>query len=178
MRIAFTLSLIFIISISRADDAQTHRHQAPVVKFVIYGITVYTDTASLFHELHDDDNDIRWDYSYDHRAKALVLRLLKQSTNDTISFIGDSFPFADSIHRDTTHTDYYSEWYPYSILLPLLKEHRATFFDAKGVQVKHFITRKEGSKAAEHIERIYMNRSNHEQFYIERLYWISICPKF
>jgi hypothetical protein len=169
MKIVLTVCLIFILSMAHADEKGIHAHSAPTVKFVFLGITVYTDTASLFHELSDDDHDI----------KVMVLHRLLQSKNDTATFRGDCFSFNDSLNSDSTpYIDKYQNWYPYYTLLPLMKERRATIVDAKGVRVKHFITRREGSKAEGRIRLIYMNRANHERLFAEILYISLICPKF
>jgi hypothetical protein len=124
MKTVLTVCFIFIASLARADEKEIHAHRAPTVKFLYNGITVYTDTGSLFHVLSGEN--IRY---YNQRGKDLVLRRLQQSKNDTATFIGESIPYNDSIH--SAFSDYFHDWYPESYLLQLLKERRGTFIDAK-----------------------------------------------
>ena len=172
MRILCTLCFICYLSFVRADEASIHVHRAPTIQFLYDGMKVYTDTASLFHILGTEGSPYRNTRVYD-----LVLRRLKQSKSDTVTFAGLSIPYDDSLGT-VTSSDYFAEWYPYWDLLQLLKERHAVFIDRKGVLVKHYNTHKEGSKALMHIARIYTNRANHEWLFSECLYHVMICPKF
>jgi hypothetical protein len=171
----------FSLSLSARTIKLNYEPQGKVIKFCFHGITVYTDSNSLFY-VYEHDPDRAEDKPYlaanrfqvfDDRLRNLLKRNCSISGSDTASFSDDFVPFNDGMadKYDTT-------WYTEGPILDLAKAGRVKIIDSHGNLVKFLTTKRYGSKSQNHIWLAYCNKATKEELLFETLFIRLINPRF
>ena len=132
----------------------------PIIQFNFEGITIYTDTASIFSSYKSENKNP----GYHLRIRNLVLSKIKAATNDTIIFTGNFVPFNDSLN------EYVNNWYIDWIIISLTERKMLKIFDKSQNEVMKISVKKIGSKKKGHIRRAYINKYTGDELFYSTLY--------
>jgi hypothetical protein len=168
-----SITIYFILLFSVATNAQTLRLNyeptGKIIQFYFDSLTIYTDTTSLF-SVYESDRNLE---NYDLRVKNFVLKKIRNSKLDTVTFSGEFIPFEDSI-IERNQNEWYVEW----AILHLTKANRLKIYDKHGQLVTTIVTRKVGKKKDDFVKRSYKNLATDEELFAETLLIRTITPKF
>jgi len=166
------LFTLFILITFAANARKIHLRYEPkgqIVKFCFEGLTIYTDTITLFAVYDQFGNKT----PYDQRVKNFVRKSIKEIKNDTVNFTGEFIPFNDGIDNGYQNT-WFIEW----PLLHLLQEAKLVVYDTHNNIVKTIITRKIGKKRKHFVKRSYINKATGEEIMKQVLFFRTITPSF
>jgi hypothetical protein len=186
------LTCLFFASLAFSLSARTIKlHYEPhgkIIKFCFRGITVYTDSSSLFYMYdHDPDRSVDKPYLpanrfkvFDDRVRNLLRRNCSISGSDTASFSDGLVPFNDGIGDYCVDTEYddLKYWYTDGPMLELTKAGRVKIIDSHGNHVKVVDTKRYGSRRQNHIWLAYRNKATKEELLFETLFIRLINPRF
>lgn len=165
----FTTYLVLLLSfVTKAQTIKLdYEPKGQIIKFYFDSLTIYTDTTSLF-SIFADEGNLK---DYDLRVKNFVLKQIKESKNDTVTFSGNYIPFNDGIENK-------EEWYVDWVILHLTKEKKVKIYDKHGQLVKILVTKKVGKKKKNYVARLYINKATNEELFRETLFRQIVDPLF
>ena len=137
-----------------------------IVKFQFDSMIIYTDTTSLL-SLYNEKED------YALRVINYIRKSIRNTKNDTITFVGEYLPFEDGIDNKYSN-DWYIEW----ALLQLIKKKKIQLINKYGAKVKVIKTKRIGKKKTNYIKRSYINKETNEELFKETLFARLVTPSF
>lgn len=170
MKLLQTLLLLLITTAIFAQKIRLqYEPQEPLIEFQFEGLTIYTDTTSLF-AVYDNEGSLK---DYDSMVKTFVRKCVNDSKSDTTVFSGEFIPIEEGPNIGKP-----KYWYTDVAIITLTNQAKLKIYDKHGHRVKSIVAKKRGKKKKNFVKRSYINRTTREELFFEVLFLKLVNPHF